>query len=292
MRFTQLILVVLIVCAAAAAAGAQQQFTLLATIVDPATGAPPESLTVDDIRVLEEGVTATVLKVEAANRKVDAQILIDNGVGIGNNNIAELRNGVRRLVEALPEGVDVTLVTTAPQPRFLVRATKNRGDLLKGVDRLTLDQGAGRFTEGLIEAADRANRQKDTYTVIVAAGTTAGDSHIDTSHVKELIGKIDGRPIMVHVLLYSGERSATAGEVQITVSEQVTKRTGGRYEYINAMQRYVSLLPELGAEVAKQLSGNTRQFRITVQRPEGRSGKLGRTSMAAGSRVVSRVVVE
>jgi hypothetical protein len=291
MRFRSLILAALLF-SAAAVVSAQQQFTLLATIVDPATGAPPDTLTADEIRVLEDGLSAKVVKVEAANRKVDAQILIDNGVGIGPTNLSDLRTGVRKLVDALPDGVNVTMVTTAPQPRFLVRATSSRADLLKGVDRLTLDSGAGRFTESIIEAVERASKQKDTYTVVLAAGTNSGDAHIRTEHVKELAQKIEGQPMMIHVLLYGGERSATAGEVQIAVGELVTKRTGGRYEYINTMQRYVSLLPEFGAEVAKQLSGNTRQFRITAQRPDGKSGKLGRTAMSAGSRNVTRVLVE
>ena len=291
MRLRSLILATHLV-STAAVVSAQQQFTLLATVVDPATGTPPDALTADDVRVLEDGVSAKVVKVESANRRVDAQILIDNGIGIGTTNLSDLRSGVRKLVEALPEGVKVTMVTTAPQPRFLVRATSSRADLLKGVDRLTVDSGAGRFTEGIIEAVDRANKLKDTYTVILAAGTNSGDGHIRTEHVKELAQKIEGQPLMIHVLLYGGERSATAGEVQIAVGEMVTKRTGGRYEYINAMQRYVSLLPEFGAEVARQLSGNTRQFRITAQRPDGKSGKLGRTSMSAGSRLVTRVLIE
>ena len=36
--------------------------------------------------------------------------------------------------------------------------------------------------------------------------------------------------------------------------------TGGRYEYINNMNRYTTLMPELGAEVAKQAVGSAKQF--------------------------------
>jgi hypothetical protein len=61
------------------------------------------------------------------------------------------------------------------------------------------------------------------------------------------------------------------------------------YEYINNMSRYATLLPELGAEVAKQLTGNTRQFRITFERPAGKSGPLGKLGMSSGPRVVSSV---
>lgn len=290
MRPRLLFTALLVACVCVVGLRAQQQITLLANVLDPATGAPVETLTPEDVRVTEDGAVAKVTKVEAANRVVKVQLLIDNGIGIGGN-ISDLRTGVRKLVEALPPDVETTLVTTAPQGRILVRPTRSREDLLKGVDRLTSDSATGRFTETLIEAADRANRDKDTFTVMIAAGTTSGDGHIQSGHIKELMGKMQGRPMIVHVLMYSGERSATGGDAQIDVGQRVTKATGGRYEYINSMNRYATLLPELGTEVAKQLTGNTRQFRITVQRPENKP-QLGRLSMSAGARIVSSVRVE
>ena len=231
------------------------------------------------------------MKVDAVVRVVKVQVLIDNGVGIGKN-LSELRNGVRGLIEALPPDIETTIVTTAPQPRFLVRATKNREELLKSVDRLTPDSGAGRFTDSLTEAAERANKEKDTFTVFIAAGTTSGDGEIRDVHTKRLLEQIRGRPMIVHVLMFSGERSATGGGAQIEVGQVVTKMTGGRYEFINTITRYASLMPELGAEVAKQATGSSRQFRITVQRPDGKSGPLGKLGMSAGARAVTSVQVE
>jgi hypothetical protein len=270
---------------------AQQQFALMATILEPATGTPVETLTAADVKVSEDGIPAQVLKVDAVVRTVKVQVLIDNGIGVGQN-IVELRNGVRRLVEGLPPDTETTLVTTSPQPRFLVRATRNRDDLLKGVDRLAPDSGSGRFTESLTEAAERANKDKDSFTVIIAAGSTSGDGHINENHMQRALDQILGRPMLVHVLLYSGERSATGGTSQIEVGERVAKMTGGRYEFINNMNRYATLMPELGAEVAKQLAGNTRQFRITAQRPDGKKGNFGKLLISAGPKLVSSVRVE
>jgi hypothetical protein len=68
---------------------------------------------------------------------------------------------------------------------------------------------------------------------------------------------------------------------QVEVGERAAKMTGGRYEFINSMSRYSTLLPELGAEVAKQIAGNTRQFRVTVQRPNGKKGELGKISVSS-----------
>jgi hypothetical protein len=269
-----------------AALGAQAQFTLLAAVVDPASGNPVETLAPADVRVTEDGLAAKVVNVEPIIRSVKVQLLIDNGIGMGRN-IVELRTGVRRLLEGLPPDIETTVVTTSPQPRFLVRATKNREELLKGVDRLAPDSGTGRFTESLDEAAERANKDRDAFTVIIAAGSTSGDGRIDESEMQRALDRVRGKPMIVHVLLYAGERSASGGAAQVDVGERAAQMTGGRYEFINSMNRYATLLPDLGAEVAKQLTGNTRQFRVTVQRPEGKKGDLGKVSISVPSKTIS-----
>ena len=274
-----------------ASLAAQQQFSLLATLLDTEKGAPPETVAPSAVHVTEDGADAKVVKVDGAVRTVKVQLLIDNGVGIGQN-LTEVRNGVRGLIEAIPPDVETTLVTTSPQPRFLVKATKSREELLKGVDRLTLDSGTGRFTESLTEAAERANKEKDAFTVFIAAGTTSGDRDIREVHTKRLLEQLQGKPMIVHVVMYSGERSATGGDIQIEVGQVVTRMTGGRYENINNISRYATLLPELGAEIKKQGAGTTRMFRITVQRPEGKKGPLGKISVSAGALSLTSVRME
>ena len=291
MSFRRFLPVLFILGLCAAGIRAQEQFTLLATILDPEKGTPVESLTVADVRVLEDGVPAKVTKVETVVRSVKVQVLIDNGVGIGQN-LSEFRSGVRKLLESLPPDIETTVVTTSPQARMLVRATKNREELLKGVDRLAPDSATGRFVESLTEAVDRANKEKDTFTVIICAATTSGDGGVLESRMKELIEKVRGRPLLIHVLMYSGERSATGGDTQIEMGQRVTKMTGGRYEFINSMTRYITLLPELGADVAKQATGSTRQFRITAQRPDGKKGDFGKLGLSAGARAVTSVRLE
>ena len=101
--------------------------------------------------------------------------------------------------------------------------------------------------------------------------------------MKRLVAAVANRPLVVHVLLYAGERAAYGGDAQIQVGEQVTKMTGGRYEFINAMNRYVTLLPEFGDQIAKQMIGSKRQFRVTAQRAEGKTGPMGKFSIAAGA---------
>jgi hypothetical protein len=291
MRPIRLLPILALVCFFAVGTKAQRQFTVIATLLDPATNAPSESLRADEVRLTEDGVALKVLKVAAVDRTVKAQLLIDNGIGIGSN-LSQLRSGLRGLVEKLPPDVETSIYTTAPQGRLLQRATKNREELLKAVDRLTPDSSPGRFTESLTEAGERATKEKDAFTVIIMAGTTSGDSALPEGAPKRLIASIANRPLVVHVLLYAGERAAFGGDAQIQIGETVTKMTGGRYEHINNMNRYVTLLPEFADSVVKQMTAGKRQFRIAAQRADGKTGPMGKMSLAAGARIITSVRVE
>lgn len=290
MRARSLVPLVL-VCLCAVSIHAQQQFTVIATMVDPATNASSESVLPDEVRLTEDGMALKVLKVAVVERTVKAQLLIDNGVGIGSN-LSQLRSGLRGLVEKLPPDIETSIYTTAPQARVLQKATKNREELLKAVDRLTPDSSTGRFTESITEAGERAAKDKDAFTVIIIAGTTSGDNGLPEGSMQRLMSSVSNRPLVVHVMLYAGEKAAYGGDAQIQVGESVTRITGGRYEYISNMNRYATLLPEFGEGVAKQIIGSKRQFRITAQRAEGKTGPMGKFTIAAGARIISNVRIE
>jgi len=233
---------------------------------------------------LEDDKEAKILKIEPINWPSKVQILLDNGAGLGSENLTHLRNGTRGLIEALPEGTEVTLVTTAPQPRFVVRATTDRAAQLKGIELLTPDSGTGRFVESLNEAMQRVERDKTEYfPVIISLGTLAGDTGSNLENVyKQLMRRVQERPPTVHVVMFSKNAGGTSGgAVQTEVGLQVTQFVRGRYEAIAAATRLATLLPELGAQVAKSHASQSKQFRITVAR--NGSGNIGKISMSTRS---------
>ena len=272
----------LLICVFAAGTSAQKQIQLYANIVDRA-GAAVTSLKPEDVRVLENGVEAKVTKVELITWTTKLQLLIDNGSGIGANNISQLRSGVRGLIEALPMGVEVTLVTTAPQPRIVVRATTDRKAQLAGVDQLAPDTGVGRFVESLNEALQRIERDKtDFVPVIFSLGSTAGDANVRDRDLNEISERLSKRPTTIHtVIVTAASQSASGGFIQKELGMNVTKSTGGRYEAINASSRIATLLPEIGAQIAKSAENKSQQFRITADRPGGASGEPSKLSMSA-----------
>jgi hypothetical protein len=283
MRVRLLAAAVSLWCLATSGTHAQQQFQLFASVVD-GSGVPVTTLQPTDIHVMENGVEAKVLKIESVSLPVKLQVLVDNGVGLGGENISHLRNGLRGLLEALPPGVQVTLVVTAGQPRFLVRGTTDREAIMKGLGLLAPEGSAGRFVEALLDATERIEKDKGDYVpVIVAFATTAGDVNVMERDGERLSKRIQTRPTIVHVVLLSllGSKSALGGANQTEVGVGLTRMTGGRFESIAAPNRLATLLPEIGKQVAKAHERQTRQFRVTAERPAGASGELNKVSMAA-----------
>ena len=272
----------IVLCVTTSGVHAQKQLSVFASIVD-AGGAPVLALQPADVRVLENGVEAKVISVEPIDWPTKLQLLVDNGVGLGAANINQLRNGILGLLDALP-GMEVTIVSTAPQPRFLSRATTDRDVMMKGLALLTPDRGTGRFLEAMMEATQRIERDKDNhFPVIVLVGSTAGERLVLDSDVERLMKRLEQRPTTVHIVLLSGQSQSTiGGDNQVRIGLAVTKYTQGKYENINSATRLATLLPEIGALVAKSSETRSYQLRITVDRPAGASGELG--TLSVGSR--------
>ena len=270
-----------VLCLTVSDVRAQQQMHLVASVVDD-TGAPVATFQPSDLQLFEDGAEAKVVKIEAIERPVRVQVLIDNGIGLGGLNLGHLRNGVRGLIEALPPGVEVTIVSTAPQPRFLVRATTDRAAMLKGLDLLSSDGGAGKFVDALREASERIDKDKrDSSPVVIMSATTSGDRTFLERDVNEAMRRLQERSAVVHIVLFTGSSSQSGGVTQTNIGLAVTKLTGGRFETINEASRLAMLLPELGAQTAKLHEGRGRQFRITVARPPAATGAVGKLSVSA-----------
>jgi|KBSSwiStaDraftv2_1062776.scaffolds.fasta_scaffold30108_4 hypothetical protein len=277
-----------ILCATAGDVRAQQQqFQLYASVAD-ASGKPVASLEPMDLRVMEGGVEAKVVKVEPVNWPVKVQLLLDNGIGLGAGNIQILKDGVKGLIDALPDNLEVTIVTTAPQPRFLVRPTMDKAMMIEGLSRLAPDSGAGRFVESINEATQRIEKDKtDHFPVIIMSGTSSGDANVLDRDVKRIFERIEKKPTTVHVvLLNSTSGSASGGANQTQVGMAVTQATRGRYESIAAPTRLATLLPEIGKQVAASVQKMSHQFRLTVERPAGAKGDVGQVGAGARSGLV------
>src|SRR5712691_1157136 len=129
---------------------AQQRNQVFLSVVDD-SGAPVTNLEPGDVSVLEDGVACKIVKIDPIDWPMKMTVLVDNGRALSNS-IGILRTALRGFFQEIPDGVEMSLLTLAPNPRWVVRPTADRQKLVTGIDLIAPDGGAGLFFDGLVEA--------------------------------------------------------------------------------------------------------------------------------------------
>jgi hypothetical protein len=148
--------------------------------------------------------------------------------------------------------------------------------MVQGADRIAPDSGAPRFIEALNEAASRIDKEKGNYfpVVVILGSMSAEGSSFNERDIQRMLQRFAERST-VHVIMLSTGGQSASGANQTAVGDAAAKNTGGRYENIAAATRLATLLPEIGAQIAKSHERQSHQFRLTLQRPNGVSGAMG-----------------
>ena len=256
----------------AATLGAQQQAQLYISVLDE-KGQPVTDLMANDLGVTVDGTDTRIVKVEPVSKPTKLTVLLDNGQAT-TKELSNFRTSVKNLIAALPEGMQIELITFAPQPRWLERATTDHQKLTSAVDRIAPDSGAGLFFDALVEAGARAEKEKGAFLpvfLMLAADFGRNDSSMDRDWQK-LQNQVIQYGITVHFVMFhsGGDRAGSvAGALQTEIGLALTKMTGGRYENIAASQRLITLLPELGKSVEQSNVRQLNQMRVTYELPKG-----------------------
>lgn len=266
-----------IVAGAVIPVSAQRELTFFVSATT-ITGEVVTDLKAEEVRVTEDGKDGTVLRVVPVAWPVKITVLVDNGYQTGSL-LTPYRNGLKSLFSGLPAGVEASLLTLAPQPRWIVRSTADRVQLQNGVDRITPDESPSRMIEGLTEAASRIEqehrKESTNFPVIVVVSTTGPEgSMVVDRDVQRMATRLATYHARVHVIMLStGATSPThiVGARQVHIGKSIADMTGGRYEAIAAPTAVTSLLTEFAATIGEAHSYQSRQFRITIQRPSGTS---------------------
>ena len=191
-----------------------------------------------------------------------------------------------RFLEALPAGIEVSVITTAPQPRYVVRPTRDREELLDSIGRLAPDSGGARFLDSLSESATRIDEMRSDperanfFPVVVILGSTAAEasSSLDRA-IERFFQRFQEHAATVHIVLLTSRGTSglgVTGANQRQLGIALAKATRGRYENISVPSRLATLLPEIAEQIARSHLLQSQQYRITFERPAGVSGPLGR----------------
>ena len=289
-RFVKRILagaIAVFVASAGTTVSAQREITFYASAMT-ITGDRVTDLKAEEVRVTEDGKEGSVLRLDPINWPVKLTVLVDNGYSTGTL-LTTYRNGLKSLFSSLPAGVEASLLTLAPQPRWIVRSTADKVQLQNGVDRITPDESAPRMVEGLIEASSRIEQEhrKETknFPVIVVVSTTGPEgSMVVDRDVQRMATRLTTYPARVHVIMLStGATSPThlVGARQVHIGKSIADMTGGRYEAIAAPTAVSSLLTAYGETIGEAHNYQSQQYKITIQRPAGAQGDGGQFLVGA-----------
>ena len=246
-----------------------------------AEGAPVTDLGPEDILMSENGVRQQIAKVEPLAIPMKLTIAVDNGLDSGDV-LAHYRSGLKGLVEALPPDVEITLITTAPQPRTVVRPTTDRTQILRGVNGFAPEQSRPRFSDALVEYSERLQREaRDRsavpYLPVLVMLSTAGieTRSYQPEDIEKAVAFLVKRRAKVNAIVVStrpGDITTSAGldlTMQSIVAIPTAKATNGRYEGLAVSNRLPTLLPEWGRDLATLHARQIKQFRVTVERSRG-----------------------
>ncbi len=326
---------------------AQQVPSAFVTVLDR-NGAPVTDLDASQVSMTLDGAACTPVTVEPVNWPMKLMVLIDNGAASSEpmptsllvaprssgvdtssallNALPMLREGLRRFLFEVPDGVETSLVTLAPQPRWIVRPTAERRDFWRGIDLVVPDRGSAKLIEGLAEAADRIDKEKtDVFSTIMIITTNSPDgSGGDWQRMLDRLRRQLARhAVTVHVVVLSiseqtttetatgspvaGASSGTVtsgpapggsvatraplalktnGSLQTQVGLALTSETGGRYENVAIASSLLTLLPEFARRIARSYALQTSQYRVSCEGAPSAASQLSVFTSYPGARGV------
>ena len=284
-RLWRVLVTVLLVAGATSNTTAQQQFQFFLSAAN-AAGARVTDLKPEEVAVSEGGRPARVVRLDPVAWPVKVTVMVDNGMGTGNF-LVQYRNGLKGFFAALPTGVEASLLTLAPQPRWVVRRTNDRVQLMSGVDRISPDNAGARLLDALVEESDRIEKENKEatlyYPVVVIMSTTGPEGSTPRDRdLDRMVRQFKGRAARVHVVMLGTNQTSPnsiVGARQVQAGKLLADETGGRYEAIAAATRIATLLPEYGEIVADAHEFQSQQYVVTVERPAGATGVLGELAM-------------
>ena len=137
--------------------GQGQTFQFIVSATD-ANGEPVADLKPEEVVFAEKAGKGTISKVEPFALPVKVTIAIDNGQDSALA-LANYRNGLKGFVEAFPTNTEMTIITTSPQPRMVVRPTTDRAQILRGINGFAPESERPRFTDALVEWSQRLQKE-------------------------------------------------------------------------------------------------------------------------------------
>ena len=300
-----------IVVALAFGIDAQNQSEVYLLVLDK-QGVPKLDIKPSDIRIQEEAGPGTVVSVSRFGWPLKLTVLVDNGPGTAEA-LVSLRNGLTKLFDGIPRNIAVSLVATAPQPRWLIRESKDPVQIKKAVGLLTPDGGLARFSDALGEYARRLDQEfrrveeglPPYLPVLVSIATTHADgSEVLRERNEKMLVSLRKHRVWTNMVMVTPARGLNEpGEVSNVgvdegqngeIAQLVRKVTGGSYVPVSSGAESAlasNILPALARQIALRYLKQMTQHRIVFDRAAGASGPMKNFELTLANHPDTAVIV-
>ncbi len=264
------------------------------------SGEPVLDLTLDEFVVEEDKQQREVLRVERAEVPMQVAILVDDSYGFARN-ISHVRNAITELLDTLPDGQQIALITFGDHLTTVVDYTTNKDQLrLAASQYAPFSETSAYLMNGLAQTAADLDRRGAIRPIIVLL--TGEDAQTQLSRVdfgrqrsgqvisprggqgigyKVVLDVLRETKVAVHTLVVRAPDMTTfapAPDVstftrgallqddgdrdRASLLEQLPSTTGGGREELGA----TSAIPKMAARIGNEIS---HQYLVTYARPIG-----------------------
>ena len=254
-------------------------------------GEPVLDLTADEFVVEEDGERRDVLRIERAEEPMHVAILVDDSRGLVQNP-SHIRNGLNELLDALPEGQQIALLTFGgDQVRTIVDYTSDKGRLREEVTRYAAFSESSAYLMNALAgtAIDLDQRGALRPVIILITGEdaiTGGGSTLGRSvellglrglDAAQALGVLKERMVAVHSLILRGVRDNFA--VADGFSQPLSVETNTNFQRGGPPMPRGGVAPNTG--IARQDTTARERARLFEQLPKVTGGireELGNSS--------------
>jgi hypothetical protein len=253
-------------------------------------GAPVTDLKAEEIAMTEDGAPGKVVSLDRHQLPIKLTVAVDNGKD-STTALSSMRSGLTGLVEALPQDVEVTLITMS-QPQTVVRPTTDRAQITQGISRFGLDSRAvAKFSETLVEYAERIDKdfkdKKLTYApmLVMVSTSTPEPENVQPDTIQKALNTLLTRGARVSVIMFTTTPTNTNAVANMTQGRQaliaapIVKASRGKFETLVQFNQLETLLPAWGKDIAASHAKQTNQFRAVIDRPGGATGALNKPGL-------------
>ena len=305
-------LVAIALVATVVALRAQEQASLFVFAVDRG-GVPLLEIAPSDLAIQEDAGRASIVSVRRFGWPLKVTVLLDNGPRT-TDSLVHYRTGLKRFFAGLPPNVPVSLIATAPNPRWLVREATDPVQIERAVNLITPDEGLARFSDSLIEYAGRldeefrrvSKEQMPPYLpVLVSIATTHQDgSEVTRQANLKMLLSLRQHLVWTNMIMVSPVRLATSpGGLPIIdtdegqnaeIAKAVQEVTRGRYMPVTGSGTSAlmsTILPELAQSISGRYIRQMTQHRVVLERAAGAKGPMRNVAVSLFGHEGAKLVI-